>query len=1261
MNLSCCVSLIIDQVFHKNTNPSDALKLDVETFKLVGGEGARIFGSPSYFSTEPNFERIFQKLNRLLSGPSASSLPSLPTNSDPKDSTPSQMLNTQFVTQIPSTQPVGMDTRSDQSNQNRTLSVLETDVENMAAKCTSRPPSSRKDEDEEPAARPRRALDNIDQKTVIVSSKIFQETTRTLFYDAFQADNPFQSMKRVPRKFARIPREQQSLLDREDCWYKASDQVANLPKSIQNGLVDFIEQEVVASESSEESDKESISSRSVGAELDSLDVKILNTINRNSSPTKSRPVSRNIPDHEANNSMPEQARENVTSSVSQNSTVDLAVAFDMGEFADDEDDDMPLPNPIPPSTAINKSPTIQVKRTPREAESRWEKLSNRYHERKDHEDSSSNPFVIPATHLEKSSQPWQSSTGTERADEAPEPRVQPTMHSSWSDAKVPQPSAQNDSVRPKSPGLYMPRSTPAAAQEGLSSASSKQEPSFGSVSPQNPKAECRQKFAINSPSPSLPSAGSSPIRDFRISMKKRKKQGRGKREEDKFFANREVEDPKVAVKKIRQDFLAKYEQDAKAQEELPIVISKVDSLYSQKTNSILSLSDNKTKEFNIEIPTTNVSPRKSIQEEPSTTKHVTVVPSTSYEPEELPVVDHHDEKPTIKDFINGNFVDDNPTFEHDAFGSGSSTGPDEDFQPASSSPHIDSPRRSLVDSQELVLSIESEIFQLDVTQNNVDKEELYTDAVNMLHPDITFLKDEDDDSEGLSDDDLEQEILREETDFRQMSPVSEGAFQRDPSPITEEYQPERYAEDQGLDFGQQDRPDNFGQENGKPEFEQEIQEDISPEQIGYDEFGQQGNEQEDQEEAVHDEVTQERFSQAEFHLEDAPVSFYDKFESQYPDYTGTPDDFTTALVYLEWLLENGKFLPWILYDDFLNFYPEEYLALGGDKLGKKGYELFCEKIKGPIFRAEVISGNNLQDAISSLDKATVQKKRARFGTPEKATLDGSKSTSRARRNSMPPSPTVAPQPTPIHVLANVDTVFDKESRAESERELAAKPEAQPIKPAKSYSEKYPEEEPKQEPGIAEAEPVFETIVPKPKQVLRLPHFDTPSQAPPTKRKEPPVNLDSSRTSAKKHRTLPWQNKPRPSKGVQMQPQLREPRGTPRQPSPELGDEMFQSRSHRPSTRNTDPLRPISPPPLKDPNRRKTIGTDKFSEVKPKPRGRISMASTTRLDVGPSNPSIFAKFLKKNKERILQQSRSPSIASSVHSSSSKRRASRMETD
>lgn len=65
-----------------------------------------------------------------------------------------------------------------------------------------------------------------------------------LFYDRFQELNPFASIRRLPRKYARIPATQQEMLDRNEAWYNPTTdgrpRYANIPDGVRSDLLEFM-------------------------------------------------------------------------------------------------------------------------------------------------------------------------------------------------------------------------------------------------------------------------------------------------------------------------------------------------------------------------------------------------------------------------------------------------------------------------------------------------------------------------------------------------------------------------------------------------------------------------------------------------------------------------------------------------------------------------------------------------------------------------------------------------------------------------------------------------------------------------------------------------------------------------------------------------------------------------------------------------------------------------------------------------------------
>ncbi|KAL5327815.1 hypothetical protein ACEPPN_005521 [Leptodophora sp. 'Broadleaf-Isolate-01'] len=70
-----------------------------------------------------------------------------------------------------------------------------------------------------------------------------QQQAAILFVDQFQRNDAFEGLKRVPRRFVRIPEDQKAMLERSDCWYEpqAGDRPrhANIPATVMADLTIF--------------------------------------------------------------------------------------------------------------------------------------------------------------------------------------------------------------------------------------------------------------------------------------------------------------------------------------------------------------------------------------------------------------------------------------------------------------------------------------------------------------------------------------------------------------------------------------------------------------------------------------------------------------------------------------------------------------------------------------------------------------------------------------------------------------------------------------------------------------------------------------------------------------------------------------------------------------------------------------------------------------------------------------------------------------
>ena len=112
-------------------------------------------------------------------------------------------------------------------------------------------------------------------------------------------------------------------------------------------------------------------------------------------------------------------------------------------------------------------------------------------------------------------------------------------------------------------------------------------------------------------------------------------------------------------------------------------------------------------------------------------------------------------------------------------------------------------------------------------------------------------------------------------------------------------------------------------------------------------------------------------------------SFFEKFKLSYPEYIGRQKDFTRALVYIDWLWKNNHFLNRSLCDDFIHVFSDQYIEhvqknhnSGRDVM--TGWEFYGHRDQDPKFEKQIITRDNLQGAISSLDPQEVEECRGRF-------------------------------------------------------------------------------------------------------------------------------------------------------------------------------------------------------------------------------------------------------------------------------------------
>ncbi|KAG9234930.1 hypothetical protein BJ875DRAFT_460407 [Amylocarpus encephaloides] len=128
---------------------------------------------------------------------------------------------------------------------------------------------------------------------------------------------------------------------------------------------------------------------------------------------------------------------------------------------------------------------------------------------------------------------------------------------------------------------------------------------------------------------------------------------------------------------------------------------------------------------------------------------------------------------------------------------------------------------------------------------------------------------------------------------------------------------------------------------------------------------------------------------------------HQQFLAAYPGYAGSRNNFTWALVYIEWLRKANQVLPGFLFDDFIRVISYEYITYVHDCQRKDlqpltGWHFYDEKVDEPKFTKSVIQRKNLSDALLTLDQRHVEKIRAQFSAtsePDDSRVRGSETPS----------------------------------------------------------------------------------------------------------------------------------------------------------------------------------------------------------------------------------------------------------------------------
>lgn len=115
----------------------------------------------------------------------------------------------------------------------------------------------------------------------------------------------------------------------------------------------------------------------------------------------------------------------------------------------------------------------------------------------------------------------------------------------------------------------------------------------------------------------------------------------------------------------------------------------------------------------------------------------------------------------------------------------------------------------------------------------------------------------------------------------------------------------------------------------------------------------------------------------------ADQSIFRKYKSMYPDYSGNEKCFTKALVYMEWMEQSGNGVHRFLCDDFLRVYPEYEVAIV--KLPPQervtGRVYYDRNIKRPVYQQGLIVPENFSADLLTLNQEDVEIIRSRFNAP----------------------------------------------------------------------------------------------------------------------------------------------------------------------------------------------------------------------------------------------------------------------------------------
>ena len=113
---------------------------------------------------------------------------------------------------------------------------------------------------------------------------------------------------------------------------------------------------------------------------------------------------------------------------------------------------------------------------------------------------------------------------------------------------------------------------------------------------------------------------------------------------------------------------------------------------------------------------------------------------------------------------------------------------------------------------------------------------------------------------------------------------------------------------------------------------------------------------------------------------------YHHFTSTYPNYSGSRNNFTWALVYIEWLRKAKQLLHRSLCDDFIRVISSDYVDYVKTTQGKAmtGWQYYDQKVQVQEYSFQIVTPENLQEALRTLDQHQVEKIRSQFEQPHES-------------------------------------------------------------------------------------------------------------------------------------------------------------------------------------------------------------------------------------------------------------------------------------